>query len=335
MYNGIKRCSNYEDVDATIGLLHLLFGEVQYGYYFNSRIQKPGFLKYSMYFTTPFDNIAEKEYGDHNGFCKEEHKTFEKWGVINGEKTKDLMQHIPLQYDDHSPAVSYDCNHGNQFDRVTPTYKEAITRNIWFNNTSSRGFFEQFKRKNRNQILEDLERSMLYQVTFDIPFDVLSEHIVIDKIQYNGENESHINLYAPKDTSNPVQELLRDLVRVESVLTEMANCINEIKSDPEKYKRDNTEDSWAKECCKDGYNMENAEVLLTKCQKAFKQMEEVLYQARYFDVNAEPKISDITKCAHKKCTRNAAEGSKFCDQCIQLPTKECNYCEVGKFNTRI
>jgi len=36
----------------------------------------------------------------------------------------------------------------------------------------------------------------------------------------------------------------------------------------------------------------------------------------------------MTKCAHDLCIRNAVEGSKYCDQCIQLSTKECNYCEL-------
>jgi hypothetical protein len=36
----------------------------------------------------------------------------------------------------------------------------------------------------------------------------------------------------------------------------------------------------------------------------------------------------MTKCAHDLCIRNAADGSKYCDQCIQLSTRECNYCAL-------
>jgi hypothetical protein len=36
----------------------------------------------------------------------------------------------------------------------------------------------------------------------------------------------------------------------------------------------------------------------------------------------------MTKCAHDLCMRNAEEGSKYCDQCIQLSTRECNYCKL-------
>ena len=31
------------------------------------------------------------------------------------------------------------------------------------------------------------------------------------------------------------------------------------------------------------------------------------------------------KCAHDKCNRVATDGV-YCKMCIQLPTKECNYC---------
>lgn len=32
------------------------------------------------------------------------------------------------------------------------------------------------------------------------------------------------------------------------------------------------------------------------------------------------------KCCHDVCIRDRVKGSKYCDQCIQLLTKECNYC---------
>jgi hypothetical protein len=33
------------------------------------------------------------------------------------------------------------------------------------------------------------------------------------------------------------------------------------------------------------------------------------------------------KCAHDLCMREAVGGSEYCRECIQLPTKECNFCK--------
>jgi len=37
----------------------------------------------------------------------------------------------------------------------------------------------------------------------------------------------------------------------------------------------------------------------------------------------------MTKCSHDKCVNEAEPGSPYCKDCIQLPTKECNYCNLG------
>lgn len=34
-----------------------------------------------------------------------------------------------------------------------------------------------------------------------------------------------------------------------------------------------------------------------------------------------------TKCAHDLCMREAEGGSEYCGECIQLPTKACNFCK--------
>jgi len=36
-----------------------------------------------------------------------------------------------------------------------------------------------------------------------------------------------------------------------------------------------------------------------------------------------------TKCAHDLCMREAEGGSEYCGECIQLPTKACNFCKHG------
>lgn len=35
------------------------------------------------------------------------------------------------------------------------------------------------------------------------------------------------------------------------------------------------------------------------------------------------------KCGHDKCINEAEQGSPYCKDCIHLPTKECNYCNIG------
>lgn len=34
-----------------------------------------------------------------------------------------------------------------------------------------------------------------------------------------------------------------------------------------------------------------------------------------------------TKCAHDLCMREAEGGREYCGECIQLPTKACNFCK--------
>ena len=36
----------------------------------------------------------------------------------------------------------------------------------------------------------------------------------------------------------------------------------------------------------------------------------------------------MTKCGHDYCQNNAVDGSSYCNRCIHLPTRECNFCNV-------
>ena len=36
----------------------------------------------------------------------------------------------------------------------------------------------------------------------------------------------------------------------------------------------------------------------------------------------------MTKCAHEVCNNEAVKDSPYCKDCIQLPTRECNYCNT-------
>jgi len=127
--------------------------------------------------------------------------------------------------------------------------------------------------------------------------------------------------------------------RVSSLLTEMKDLIEEIENHPELYKRKsefeptNTQfDAFYKQChdfdqeCRTtrGYNIEHAHELLSRVNKAYDDMKSVIFQSRYFDVKAEPTVSE--KCSHWNCNRIAEPGSKFCNKCIQLNTKQCNFC---------
>jgi small-conductance mechanosensitive channel len=36
----------------------------------------------------------------------------------------------------------------------------------------------------------------------------------------------------------------------------------------------------------------------------------------------------MTKCSHDSCENNAITGSSYCNNCIQLPAKICNFCNT-------
>jgi hypothetical protein len=93
------------------------------------------------------------------------------------------------------------------------------------------------------------------------------------------------------------------------------------------FKKDNTDYDWAEECrTKGGLNLEAAIFLMNKVKSDFEKMEGVLYGAMTWDINTEPIEIEDTKCLHDLCVRERVKGSKFCNECIQLPTKECNHC---------
>lgn len=39
----------------------------------------------------------------------------------------------------------------------------------------------------------------------------------------------------------------------------------------------------------------------------------------------------MTKCSHDACKNDVCEGSTYCNRCIQLPTKLCNFCNTEGF----
>ena len=323
MYNGIERCTNYVDYDATTGDFNEIFGEILYGYFFDSRKQKDGKLTFELYFSVPFDDEYYKKYGDCNGFHAEEKKGFENIPSI--KSSKDLIQELPLQYDDHRPACYHDTNHNCEYDRVKPEFSEACSNNIY---GDKRTFFKRLlTRKNPYQIKEVIDRSMLYKVTFDLPFDTIAEHITVDKILRDDTQEKTKSIYSKTDTSNTVENLLKKMQRMISNLSDMEYLISIIRNDPKKFKQDHKKgDEWAEECRAKGFNIENAEFLLKKVKNAVEKMRDVLFQARYFDIKAEPEEIEDTKCSHELCNNKRETGSRFCNLCVQLPTIECNFC---------
>jgi hypothetical protein len=55
------------------------------------------------------------------------------------------------------------------------------------------------------------------------------------------------------------------------------------------------------------------------------------------DVRPELMVFRMTKCSHDLCLNEAEPGSQYCNECIQLPTRECNFCHLAEMtdNRRI
>ena len=321
MYNDIERCDNHIDFFTTRGHLNEIFKGVLYGYYYEyEQCDDQPTLKFTLYFVTPFDNIYTQKYGDYNGFANQEIGGFKEVVLIDKCKETKNMQVIPLQYDDY-----YAGDECGSIGKTRPRFNEAITTNIY---KDDRGFFERLiHKKSVYQIKEILDHNMFYKVTFNVPFDAIADYVTVDKILINGDTEKTKSLYAP-GSLNCVDELAKLLARSKSILNKMELVIHEIRSDPVKFKKDNENSDWAEECrTKGGLNIENAEFLFKKIQADFEKMQDVLYNAMAFDINKEPKDPIETKCSHDLCSREREKGSKFCNKCIQLSTKQCNYCK--------
>jgi len=324
MYNDIERVDNHIDQAATQGNVNEIFKGVLYGYYYEyQQCDDKPFLKFSLYFVTPFDNINAKRYGDYNGFCKREIKGFQKT-ILNPKcDAVKNMQVVPLQYDDYYAGDECGC-----FDKTRPEIIEAFTTNIYKDETQ--GFYNRlFNKKSRYQIKELLDHNMFYKVTFEVPFDVIADYIAVDKILIEGDTEKTKSMYSATHL-NYVDGLMKSLVRARSIVNEMGSLIEKIKADPVKFKKDNSDSDWAEECrTKGGLNLENAEVMFNKTKDDFYKMERALYGAMTWDLTKEPKEIGDTKCSHDLCARERAKGSRYCDKCIRLTTKQCNHCKIG------
>ena len=322
MYNDIDRADNHIDMFATMGHMNEIFKGVLYGYFFEyQQCDDKPFLKYSLYFVTPFDNTDWKRYGDSNGFCKRDLDGFESTILTPKSVPTKNMQVVPLQYDDYYGGD----DEGNSIPKTRPTIKELITTNIY---KDDRSFFDKlFHKKSPYQIKEILDHNMFYKVTFEVPFDVIAHYITIDKILITDDTEKTKLLYSATNL-NYVDELIKSLARARSIINEMDSLITKIKADPAKFKKDNCDSDWAEECrTKGGLNLEAAEVLFNKCKADFEKMESVLYGATTWDLSKEPKDVPDTKCSHDLCMRDKEQGSKYCKYCIQLSTKECTRCK--------
>lgn len=305
MYNDIEKCANHMDYDATTGDFHYLFDNILYGYYYPSWCKKEKHtdsLNFVLFFRDPFDPVLDTPTlgrADFNGFCKKELDTFKSIEEFNQEVKRKNIQIVTVEYKDA-------CN-----------YEDP-------------SFFEQLMGcKSYLPNITDLkENSMLYKVEINIPLDVIADYITVDKIQYtSNEKEKSVSIYNPKDTKNIVQQLFLKMKRAESNIEEMGIIFDKIKRDPARFKRDNIDNSWAKECVNDGLNIEHADTLYRKLKTDMDNMHKVLWQARYFDIHAEVEEPVDTKCSHTLCTRQKEEGSDYCNQCVRLSTKQCNFCK--------
>lgn len=325
MYNDIERADNHIDQAATQGNVNEIFRGVLYGYYYEyHQCDNKPFLKFSLYFVTPFDNVDWKKYGDCNGFCKRDLDGFKSSVLKNKDAPTKNMQVVPLQYDDYHGGDG----EGNDIPKTRPKIIEAFTTNIYKDETQ--GFFNKiFHKKSSYQIKELLNHNMFYKVTFEVPFEVIADYISVDKILIEDDTEKTKSMYVATHL-NYVDGLMKSLVRARSIVNEMGSLIEKIKADPIKFKKDNSDSDWAEECrTKGGLNLENAEVMFNKTKDDFDKMERALYGAMTWDLTKEPKDIPDTKCSHDLCVRDKKTGSKYCKWCIQLPTKQCNYCKTN------
>lgn len=318
MYNDVERCENHMDYFATTGDFDDIFNDVLYGYYYGrDQGGERKHLKFTLFFADPFDPVIRDS--DGCGFNKKEHDSFNS-DLPQPEtvETKN-MQINPLQYDDW-----YGGDERGLYPRTVPSFDEALVNNIYYD---KRTFFQKLFHKNSYQIKTLRDNSLLYKVTFDLPFDVIEKYIIIDKILRENGNEKVKHIYYSSNDSNLVESLFKKMKCLESNLLEMGDLIRDIRKNPSKYKRNNSDDLWAKENIKDGFNIENAEFLYQKVKSDVEKMHAVLWQARYFDIHAEPMEPEDRKCSHKLCTRDRIHGSDYCSECVQLSTKQCNFCK--------
>jgi hypothetical protein len=311
MYNDIEKCANHIDYESTSCEFRDLFDLRLYGYYNpmgGCQCGNPAFkehhLTFVLFFGDPFDPLLDEPiFGrkDFNGFCKHETDTFESLKEFEEEIKKKDIQIVTLEYKD-----------GTRYSE--PEFLERLF--------GVKSYLP--------QVTGLKEHSMLYKVTVNIPIDVIADYITVDKVFYTNAKQKVNSIYNPKDTKNIVQQLFLKMKRAESNIEEMGMIFDKIKKDPARFKRDNADNSWAKECVNDGLNIEHADTLYRKLKTDMDNMHKVLWQARYFDIHAEVEEPVDTKCSHKVCTRQKVEGSDYCNQCVQLNTKECNFCKKEK-----
>lgn len=327
MYNSVERADNHIDYFATTGMFDDVFQGPLYGYFYN-RIQceQRKHLKFTLYFVDPFDPVIDK---GSNYFTDKEVAGFDNIDEHKPLQETKEMQVVPLQYNDFYSSIG----------RTEPTIDEALTNNIYHDR---RTFFKRLLNKNPHQIKQYQENSILYKVSFDLPFEAIADHVTVDKTLRQDDVEKTKRIYYREEGYNSVENLFKKMKRMKSNMDEMEAIIEGIKNHPETYKRPvetgapiaGVNPLWTKQCanfdnmCRttDGYNIENAQYLLGKLKEAYEKMEAVLFQARYFDIRAEPVDNAPKKCDHNACTRMAVKGSSFCNQCIQLNAHECNFC---------
>jgi hypothetical protein len=299
MYNDCERCDDHIDLYATLGSFRSLFDCKLYGYYTPTQCSgvKEGYLEFTLFFAHPFDFKSGD--GDPNGSCRQEVDGFKGRDDIELEIKRKNIKVVTLEYKD-----------GSNYDE--PGILERL-----------------FGRKSYlPQIRELKDNALLYKVTFSVPFDVIADYVTVDKIlmRDDGSFGKQKNYHGKNRDKNSIETMFKNIHRIGSLMTEIGVTVNEIKNDPARYKRDNEEFDWAEECrTVGGLNIEHAEILLKKSKKAFEDMAYVLFNARAYDFKAEPE--DDVKCAHDLCIRTAEKDSKYCNKCIQLSTKECNYCK--------
>jgi hypothetical protein len=319
MYNSVSRCTNHIDYDATTGEFRSLFRMVLYGYFAPRHSYHPktsnnfsDTLQFTLYFADPFDPKTEQYASE---FSKDELRGFEHVQAQEQEHT------IPLKNIQVNPLQYRDPHH-------VPTVENAFTNNSY---GDARPFFKRILHNNREHINKVMENSILYRVTFDVPYDAICEYISVDKIFFFDGKEKTYNVHARGTGSyNTVENLFKKMKRTESLIGEIYEILQYMNEHKDIFVKPVATGYGADHVdrCRnfEKFNLEHSTELCKRLQDAYTTMHDVMWQARYFDFHAEPKKELDTKCSHQLCNRVREPGSQYCNRCIQLNTRECNMC---------
>jgi len=320
-YNSIERADNHIDHDSTTGNFGYLFDLPIYGYYYYKKHcgSRDNNLTFALYFT----NTLFRETETNQWPSADELRGFKRVPEIPLTDDMKNVQIIPVERSD------YQCDNPDVVD--ASFFKRLFSRR----STSTMN----------TRMARDGNTSMLYKVTFDIPFDAIAHHVTVEKTLRHEGTQQKKTLYNPAPSlDNPVEELFKELNMVRSHIDTMQRIARYIKTNPDTFKRvphpiDPSYSIRYQQQCRDfdenyrsQYNIELVELMIQKVQNAVRDMSESIWHARYADIVSElEELKKPKKCRHEKCQRFAVLGSPYCGQCIKrMHPSECSCCGTEK-----